>query len=94
MTQRELSLSLGISLGKVNFLIKALVHKGFIKANNFKNSNNKAAYLYLLTPRGLEEKTRITYHFLIKKIQEYERLKEEIRSLEREIGGIGMSDDI
>lgn len=93
MTQRELSSSLGISLGKVNFLIKALVHKGFIKANNFKNSNNKAAYFYLLTPRGLEEKTRITYHFLVKKIQEYERLKKEIQSLEKEIGSIGMSDD-
>jgi EPS-associated MarR family transcriptional regulator len=93
MTQRELSSSLGISLGKVNFLIKALVLKGFIKANNFKNSNNKAAYFYLLTPRGLEEKTRITYHFLIKKIQEYEKLKEEIQALEKEIESIGMHDD-
>jgi EPS-associated MarR family transcriptional regulator len=94
MTQRELSSNLGISLGKVNFLIKALVHKGFIKANNFKNSNNKAAYFYLLTPRGLEEKARITYHFLVKKTQEYERLKEEIKALEKEIGSIGISDNI
>ncbi|MBT8490386.1 MAG: MarR family EPS-associated transcriptional regulator [Deltaproteobacteria bacterium] len=94
MTQRELSSSLGISLGKVNFLIKALVHKGFIKANNFKNSNNKAAYFYLLTPRGLEEKARITYHLLILKTQEYKRLKEEIQALEKEIGSIGISDNI
>jgi EPS-associated MarR family transcriptional regulator len=94
MTQRELSSTLGISLGKVNFLIKALVHKGYIKANNFKNSNNKAAYFYLLTPRGLEEKARITYRFLVKKTQEYERLKEEIQVLEKEIGSIGISDNI
>jgi len=94
MTQRELSSTLGISLGKVNFLIKALVHKGYIKANNFKNSNNKAAYFYLLTPWGLEEKARITYHFLVKKTQEYERLKEEIEALEKEIGNIGISDNI
>jgi len=88
MTQRELSSCLGISLGKVNFLMKALIRMGFVKANNFKNSNNKSAYFYVLTPRGLEEKVRITYHFLIRKNKEYEQLKEEIRVLEEELGSI------
>jgi len=85
VSQRELSSRLGISLGKVNFLLKALIHKGFIKAENFKNKENKTIYLYLLTPRGIEEKARITYHFLKRKIQEYDRLEEEIHRLKREI---------
>src|SRR5450830_105175 len=67
MTQRALSLRLGLSLGKINFLVKALIEKGLIKAENFKNSKNKSAYLYTLTPRGLEEKTKATYHFLKRK---------------------------
>lgn len=87
MTQRELSAKLGISLGKVNFLIKALTEKGLIKVSNFKNSNNKYAYLYLLTPHGLEEKARITYHFLKKKLKEYEQMEEEIDRLKKEIAG-------
>lgn len=86
ITQRELSSSLGISLGKVNFLVKALIRKGLIKANNFKNSQKKAAYIYLLTPRGVEEKARITYHFLVQKTQEYERLSREIEKLRQEVG--------
>jgi len=85
MTQRELALRLGISLGKVNFLIKALVQKGIIKVNNFKKSNNKSAYLYILTPRGIEEKSRVTYRFLKRKIEEYRKLKEEIRELQEEV---------
>jgi EPS-associated MarR family transcriptional regulator len=88
MTQREISSSLGISLGKVNYLIKALIRKGFVKANNFKNANNKYAYFYVLTPRGLEGKARITYDFLIRKNKEYKQLKEEIRALEEELGSI------
>ena len=59
ITQRELAAELGVSLGKTNYCLKALIEKGWVKANNFKNSNNKAAYAYLLTPRGLEEKARI-----------------------------------
>jgi EPS-associated MarR family transcriptional regulator len=86
MTQRELSSRLGISLGKINFLLKALIHKGLVKAHNFKNSSNKNAYLYMLTPAGIEEKARITYYFLKRKIQEYEELKEQIRLLEEEAG--------
>jgi EPS-associated MarR family transcriptional regulator len=89
MTQRELSSRLGVSLGKVNFLIKALIDKGFIKAKNFKNANNKYAYIYILTPPGLEEKARITYHFLKRKMEEYDQLEEEIRQLKKEISKIG-----
>ena len=86
MTQRELSSRLGLSLGKINFLIKALIDKGLIKAENFKNSKQKSAYLYFLTPHGLEEKTRATYHFLRRKIEEYEKLEAEIRQLKNEVG--------
>jgi EPS-associated MarR family transcriptional regulator len=88
MTQRELSSRLGISLGKVNFLVNALIQKGFIKARNFKNSNNKKAYLYYLTPTGLEEKARITYRFLIRAMKEYELLKEKIGQLQKEVSEV------
>ncbi|MDO9528206.1 MAG: MarR family EPS-associated transcriptional regulator [Syntrophales bacterium] len=94
MTQRELSARLGISLGKVNFLIKALIAKGLLKATNFKNANNKYAYIYLLTPHGLEEKTKITYRFLKRKMKEYEHLEEEIGQLKREVIEIGIPADM
>jgi EPS-associated MarR family transcriptional regulator len=86
MTQRELSSRLGISLGKINFLINSLIQTGLVKAHNFKNSNNKKAYLYYLTPRGFEEKAKITYRFLRRKIQEFEQLESEIRLLKKEAG--------
>ena len=85
MTQRDLSSRMGLSLGKINFLIKSLIEKGFIKADNFKNSNNKISYLYLLTPAGIEEKTKITYRFLKRKMEEYEKLENEIRHLKKEV---------
>jgi len=85
MSQRELSSRLGISLGKVNFLINALIRKGFVKVDNFKKSSNKIAYLYNLTPRGIEEKSRITYLFLKRKTREYEQLELEIRQLQEEV---------
>ena len=85
MTQRELSSRLGISLGKVNFLINALIRKGFVKVENFKKSSNKIAYLYNLTPRGIEEKSRITFLFLKRKMREYEQLELEIRQLREEV---------
>ena len=84
ITQRELAKELGVSLGKVNYCLKALIDKGLIKAGNFKNSNNKSAYLYILTPKGIEEKSRITLHFLKRKIEEYEQLQVEIEQLRRE----------
>ena len=86
MTQRELSSRLGVSLGKVNFLVNALIQKGLIKAHNFKNSNNKKAYLYYLTPKGIEEKAKITYRFLKRKLKEYEQLEEQIKLLKKEVG--------
>ena len=85
LTQRELSRKVGISLGKINFILKALIQKGLIKAQNFKKSNNKKAYLYILTPSGIEEKARITYNFLKRKMQEYEKLRHEIRLLKQEV---------
>ena len=93
MTQRELSSRLDISLGKVNFLIRALIDKGFIKANNFKNAKNKYAYLYLLTPSGIEEKTKITCRFLKRKMKEYKQMEEEIRQLKKEVMEIGIPSD-
>ena len=84
MNQRDLSKALGISLGKTNYCIKALLDKGLIKMQNFRNSQNKLAYAYLLTPAGVEEKARITVQFLKNKLQEYERLRIEIEMLQRE----------
>jgi EPS-associated MarR family transcriptional regulator len=84
LSQRDLAKRLGISLGKVNFCLNALVAKGFLKVQNFRNSDNKLAYAYLLTPRGIEEKARMTFAFLKYKTQEYERLRMEIEELERE----------
>ena len=84
-TQRELSSRLGISLGKINFLLNALIDKGHIKVDNFKKSNNKSAYLYYLTPRGIEEKARITSRFLRRKLIEYDELEHEIRRLKHEV---------
>lgn len=84
-TQRDLSLRLGMSLGKINFLVKALIKEGLIKADNFKNSKNKIGYLYYLTPQGIEEKSSITYRFLKRKLVEYEKLEEEILRLKQEL---------
>ena len=85
ITQRALADELGISLGKANYCIKSLAQKGWIKASNFKNSNNKLAYAYLLTPHGIEEKALMTVRFLRRKMDEYEALKEEIDQLKRDI---------
>jgi len=89
MTQRELSSRLGLSLGKTNFLMRAVIKRGLVKVQNFKNSQNKNAYLYYLTPSGMEEKARTTYFFLKRKMREYEQLEEEIRQLRKEASDIG-----
>jgi EPS-associated MarR family transcriptional regulator len=81
ISQRDLARELGISLGKTNYCLHALMEKGLIKANNFKNSNNKKAYMYLLTRRGIVEKGRITARFLERKMAEYEALEKEIEQL-------------
>ena len=73
---------LGVSLGKANYCLKALTEKGFVKAENFRRSDNKLAYAYLLTPVGIEEKARVTVAFLRRKMQEFEALKTEIEGLQ------------
>jgi len=85
LSQREASDTLGLSLGKVNYIISALVEKGLIKMRNFKNNKNKSTYSYLLTPQGLEEKIRLTYHFYEVKKREYEELKNEVERLEQRL---------
>jgi EPS-associated MarR family transcriptional regulator len=90
MTQRELSVKVGISLGKINFLIRSLIEAGIIKVDNFKKSNNKSVYLYFLTPHGIEEVTRITCHFLKRKMKEYEQLNGEIEQLKKEVSDLGI----
>jgi EPS-associated MarR family transcriptional regulator len=92
ITQRELAQELGVSLGKINYCLKALIEKGFVKARNFHNSNNKRAYLYKLTPSGIEAKARISVSFLRRKLREYEQLKIEIDQLENEINGNGQGE--
>ncbi len=88
ITQRELAGITGVSLGKVNYCLKALVDKGYIKAVNFKNSRKKSAYLYMLTPIGIEEKAQITVRFLKHKMAEYDRIKAEIEELRAEVQGL------
>jgi EPS-associated MarR family transcriptional regulator len=83
-SQRSLATQLGVSLGKVNFCLRALVDKGLVKANNFRRSDNKLAYAYVLTPAGIEEKGRLTKHFLQRKLLEFETLQQEIDALRRE----------
>ena len=85
ITQRELSRQLNISLGKVNYCLKALLDKGLLKVNNFKNSKNKRAYIYLLTPKGIEQKTLLTAKFLKHKMAEFEALKQEIAQLKQKL---------
>jgi EPS-associated MarR family transcriptional regulator len=83
-SQRDAARELGISLGKVNYCLQALVHKGWIKSNRFRNSRDKFAYRYLLTPRGVEAKAALTVRFLRIKMREYETLRTEIEQLRRE----------
>lgn len=85
MNQRELSQALGVSLGKTNYCIRALLDKGLIKMQNFRNSDNKLAYAYLLTPAGVAAKADLTRRFLQFKLQEYEHLRREIEQLQREV---------
>ena len=83
-TQRDLSRVIGVSLGKINYCMKKLTEKGLIKITNFKQNQNKLGYVYLLTPKGIDEKARLTFSFLKRKITEYEILKKEINELQLE----------
>ena len=85
VTQRELAEVLGVSLGKANYCLKALIKRGLVKARNFQNSANKRAYLYVLTPKGIEAKARISVRFLRLKLEEYETLNREIEELKTEL---------
>ena len=83
-SQRRIADELGISLGRVNYCLQALIQKGLVKVNNFRSAKNKRAYLYLLTPRGVEDRARVTARFLRVKLDEYEILKRELEELKRE----------
>ncbi len=87
LNQRMLADLLGVSLGKTNYCLQALVEKGWVKAQNFRNNKNKLSYAYLLTPSGIEEKARVTIRYLKNKMQEYEILKQEIDDLAKEVNG-------
>jgi len=81
MSQRDLAQAMGVSLGKANYCLKALMDKGLVKLENFRKNPAKRQYAYLLTPAGLEEKTRITLAFLKRKVAEYEALEKDIEQL-------------
>lgn len=86
MSQRELAAEVGIALGKVNYVLNALRKKGFIKIRNFRNSENKLRYAYLLTPAGLSAKAELTAGFLRRKMREYDALRAEVEALQNEVG--------
>jgi EPS-associated MarR family transcriptional regulator len=85
LTQRQMAREMGISLGKFNYCLKELVKKGFVKVDRFTSSDNKAAYMYLLTPRGIEEKARVTHKFLKRKMAEFEEIRKQIEELKQEM---------
>jgi EPS-associated MarR family transcriptional regulator len=85
ITQRQLAKELGVSLGKTHYLISSLIKVGWVKLDNFKRSDNKMGYMYLLTPKGINEKANITKRFLARKENEYQQLKHEIEQLKTEV---------
>jgi len=88
ITQRALAATLGVSLGRVNYGLRALVEKGLIKVNNFKQSETKLTYAYLLTPSGVMEKSALTKAFLARKMEEFDALKAEIEALQGQLGDV------
>jgi EPS-associated MarR family transcriptional regulator len=88
LTQRELAQRLGISVGSLNYCLKALMQKGLVKMKNFAKSKNKFGYVYVLTPSGMAERAAITQRFLRRKIEEYESLKAEIDALKQDLGSL------
>ena len=83
-SQRELANELGVSLGKLNYCLKALKNKGLIKIQNFKKNPNKLNYIYVITPKGIAEKAKLTINFMKMKMKEYENLKEELEKINKE----------
>ena len=94
LTQRELAQKLGVSVGGLNYCLKALMDKGCVKMQNFQNSKNKFKYVYLLTPQGIAERVALTSRFLDRKMQEYEALKAEIESLHQDVQQAGTPDSL
>jgi len=94
LTQRELAEKLGVSVGGLNYCLKALMDKGWVKMQNFQSSKNKFKYVYLLTPQGIAEKVSLTSRFLDRKMQEYEALKAEIESLHQDVQQAGKTDSL
>ena len=94
LTQRELAEKLGVSVGGLNYCLKALMDKGWVKMQNFQNSKNKFKYVYLLTPQGIAERVTLTSRFLDRKMQEYEALKAEIESLHQDVQQAGKPDSL
>lgn len=90
-SQRDIAKSLGISLGAVNYCLNALIAVGFVKVRNFRESDKKLRYAYILTPSGAAEKAALTGGFLQRKLLEYEALKSEIEALRKEVGAAGAS---
>ena len=88
MTSREVAKKVGISNGSAYYLLTSLIEKGFVKISNFKDGSLKVKYSYLLTPKGIREKSLITSKFLVRKKQEFEELREEIDSLDKTIGNV------
>lgn len=86
ISQRKLAEELGVSVGKVNYSLRALLDRGLVKVRNFRDSQNKLAYAYYLTPKGAEAKVRATASFLKRKMKEYETIQQEIEELKREVG--------
>ena len=84
LTQRELAVKVGVSVGGLNYCLRALIEKGWVKIDSFSQSKNKFGYMYLLTPAGVAQKMALTSQFLKRKMDEYERLKVEIESLKKE----------
>jgi EPS-associated MarR family transcriptional regulator len=86
ISQRQLATELGISLGKVNYCLRALIEKGMVKGRNFGRSQSKGKYIYLLTPAGIENKAALTARFLKRKMAEYEALRNEIEEIKKDLG--------
>lgn len=93
ISQRQLSRELGISLGGVNYCVNALIERGLVKMERFRASENKLAYAYALTPKGISEKARLTRGFLARKMDEYEKLREEIESVRADLAGMNSAGD-
>jgi len=92
VSQRELAHKMGVSLGKMNYILNALIKKGIIKVQNFRNNKNKLAYTYYLTPMGINEKAILTVKFFKRKLSEYDTIKKEIAELEEDMKKINISE--